>query len=135
MARMIRHNRYQPILLIAALAMLALRALTPDGYMPGSQGSGLLYELCPSGMPAEIMRALAGGGHDPHRHHHSGGDGEASVSGTEQCPIGHMLGSAIAADTSAEAELLPDAPALEAVPVVLRASARAAVYRSRAPPA
>ena len=134
---MIGHNRHQPILLIAALAMLALRALTPDGYMPASQGSGLLYELCPSGMPAEIMRALAGGGHahHDHRHHHGGADGEASVSGTEQCPIGHMLGSAMAAGTSPEAELLPDAPAFEAVPVVLRANARATVYRSRAPPA
>jgi len=123
--------RYHRALLVAALAMLSLRALTPDGYMPGSQGSGLLYELCPSAMPAEIMQALAGGGH----HHHHGDDEAESVSGTEQCPIGHMLASAFAADTGTSTELLPNAPAFEEAPVVLWQFVRTTAYRSRAPPA
>jgi len=123
------HNRR--LVLVAALATLALRALTPDGYMPGSAESGLVYELCPDGMPAEIMQALAG---DTHHHHH-GGDGSTSVSGTEQCPIGHMLASAIAVDTGAVPDVLPEAPVFTDAPVVFHFRAPATAYRSRAPPA
>jgi len=121
------------LLLIAALAMLSLRALTPDGYMPGSSDSGLLYELCPSGMPAEIMQALAGDGH--HHHGHHGGEDPSSVSGTEQCPIGHMLGSAVAIDTGVPPEFLPAAPEFDDATVFARLRIQRAAYRSRAPPA
>jgi hypothetical protein len=120
------------LLLSAFLAVLSLRALTPDGYMPGSNGSGLIYELCPSGMPAEIMRALAGGGHHHHGHHD---DDPGSVSGTEQCPIGHMLGSAVAADTSVPTGFLPVAPEFDDATVIAVLQVRRAAYRSRAPPA
>jgi len=123
--------RNRQTLLIASLVALSLRALTPDGYMPGSDRSGLLYELCPDGMPAEIMQALAG---DGHHHHHSGEDG-ASVTGTEQCPIGHMLASAVTVDTGALPELAPDAQAYDDAPATILLRARAAAYRSRAPPA
>jgi len=118
-------------LLIASLVALSLRALTPDGYMPGSERSGLLYELCPDGMPAEIMQSLAG---DSHHHHHNGDDG-ASVTGTEQCPIGHMLASAIAVDTGPLPDLVPDAAEIEEVPATIPFRVTSAVYRSRAPPA
>lgn len=121
------------LLLIAALAMLSLRALTPDGYMPGSGDSGLLYELCPSGIPAEIMQALAGDGHH-HRGHHSGKD-SSSVSGTEQCPIGHMLASAVAVDTTITPEFLLAAPKYDDVTVFVFRRIQGAAYRSRAPPA
>ena len=119
-------------LLIASLVALSLRALTPDGYMPGSERSGLLYELCPDGMPAEIMQALAG---DLHHHHHHGSEEGASVTGTEQCPIGHMLASALAVDTGALPELAPDAQAYSDVPATILLRAGATAYRSRAPPA
>lgn len=119
------------LLFVAALAMLSLRALTPEGYMPGSPSSGLLFELCPSGMPAEIMQGLAGGGHHHHKHH---GDGDA-VSGTEQCPIGHMLASAVAADTDSATDLFPVARVFEEAPVASSAVTQAVSYRSRAPPA
>ncbi|MEJ2298890.1 MAG: hypothetical protein P8X94_10400, partial [Woeseiaceae bacterium] len=79
----------QHTLLLAALAMLSLRALTPAGYMPGSPGSGLLFELCPAGMPAGVMQALGGG----HHHHAPAG---STMSDDEQCPIGHMLSGAVA---------------------------------------
>lgn len=121
------------LLLVAALAMLSLRALTPDGYMPGTKGSGLLFELCPSGMPVEIMRALAGDEH--HDHHHHGGDDSNPASGTEQCPIGHMLGSAVAADTGMPPEVLPAAPEFVDAPVRILFRIQTASYRSRAPPA
>lgn len=119
-------------LLVVALATLSLRALTPDGYMPGSASSGLLYELCPSGMPAEIMQALAG---DGHHHHHHGGSDSTSVSSAEQCPIGHMLASAVAVDTGSVPDVLPDAPIFRVAPVVVFFRTTATSYRSRAPPA
>ena len=125
--------RNKQFLLVVALAMLSLRALTPDGYMPGSAESGLLYELCPEGMPAEIMQALAGGGH--HHHHHGGSDDSASVSGTEQCPIGHMLASAVAVDMGAVSDLIPDTPFFDQPLVTVVVRARTTAYRSRAPPA
>jgi len=124
--------RNRQFLLLAALAMLSLRALTPDGYMPGSANSGLLYELCPAGMPAEIMYALAGGGH---HHHHHGSDDSTSVTGTEQCPIGHMLASAVAVDNTPTPDALPDTPFFDEIPVAIVLRAPATRYRSRAPPA
>jgi len=128
------HNRH--LLLVAALATLSLRALTPDGYMPGSAESGLLYELCPDGMPAEIMQSLAGGGH--HHHHHGDNDSPSvsvTVSGTEQCPIGHMLASAVAVDSGSTPDVLPDAPVFDDMPVATFIRTSVTAYRSRAPPA
>ncbi len=93
--------RLRHVLLFIALAMLGVRALTPLGYMPAAAGTGLLYELCPDGMPAEIMHALSGGGH----HHHHGGDKPGA---SESCPIGHMLASAIAADIDTPTVVVPE---------------------------
>ena len=125
--------RNRQLFLVATLATLALRALAPDGYMPGSADSGLLYELCPEGMPVEIMQALAG---DNQHHHHHGDDGEAtSASGSEQRPIGHMLASAIAMDTTPTSEILPDTPAYDDVPVAVLFRTSVIAYLSRAPPA
>lgn len=120
------------LILIAALAMLSLRALTPDGYMPGSKGSGLLFELCPSGMPPVIMQALAGEGH---HHHHGSDDNSGSVSGTEQCPIGHMLASAVAVDTGAQSEIAPAVAVFNDTPAFIARRSSPPAYRSRAPPA
>ena len=121
-------DRSRSLLLVVALAMLSLRALTPEGYMPGSRDSGLLFELCPAGMPVEIMRALGGG----HHHHHAD---QESGAGTEQCPIGHMLGTALAVDSGLVVEIHAVTPR----PAPERASApapsRITAYRSRAPPA
>ena len=124
--------RKRQLVLVAALVTLALRALTPDGYMPATQGSGLLFELCPSGMPVVIMRALAG---DSHHHHSDHGDDSGSVSGTEQCPIGHMLTSAVAVDTGATSGSTPDVVQFDDTLVIVAYRASLAVYRSRAPPA
>lgn len=128
-----RPLRRRQILLGTALAVLALRAFTPDGYMPASPGSGLLFELCPDGMPAEVMQALAGDGHN--HHHGSVGDTADSVSGTEQCPIGHMLASAVAhdADVVVEFRHVPEVPTT--IPVIRITGQRHSSYRSRAPPA
>ena len=99
--------------------------------MPGSAQSGLLFELCPDGMPAEVMRALAGAsGH----HHHGHGD-DPSGEGTEQCPIGHMLASAVAADVDIPLAIEPDKSLfIAALPETVR-QWQAVDYRSRSPPA
>ena len=123
--------RQQPLLLIFALAMLSSRALMPDGYMPGSRGSGLLFELCPSGMPVEIMRALGQG----HHHHHHGQSDRGSAASAESCPIGHMLSSAFAVDGDVALEIQPATPAPEAERYYSSSSVLLTAYRSRAPPA
>ena len=126
---MTRSGYRSHLLLIATLAVLSVRAVTPEGYMVGSPASGLLFELCPSGMPAEIMQALAGGQH--HHHHDKGGQSQ----GGEPCPIGHMLASAVAVDIGSSPELSPAAPGFGNVPLAEARDSRAVVYRSRAPPA
>jgi hypothetical protein len=118
--------------LLAALAMLALRALTPEGYMPAAQGSGLLFELCPEGMPAEVMQALSGGGH--HHHHGASSSGDATA-GTSDCPIGHMLGSAVAHDADGVSNIAPDTPIWIIAGVRPAQGRRHPTYHSRAPPA
>jgi hypothetical protein len=117
------------ILFVAALAMLSLRALTPDGYMPATMGSGLLFELCPDGIPDAFMQAL-GGGH----HHHHGGQDSASDSGSEQCPIGHMLASALASDVDTTTDVAPVVTLPPAYSPAGTWRQRTAVYQSRAPP-
>lgn len=124
--------RCRQLLLFLTLAMLAVRALTPLGYMPAPAGSGLLYALCPEGMPAEIMRALSGGGH---HHHHGSHHGEDKTGPSESCPIGHMLASAMAVDIDSPAVVPPEADVFvepSIVPIVGRASCH---HRCRSPPA
>ena len=126
-------HRHRQFILVAALAVLSLRAFTPDGYMPAAPGSGLLFELCPAGMPAEVMQALAGGGH--HHHHGDDGDADGAVADSAQCPIGHMLGSAVAHDMTADAEIFPVTVEFAAAPAPVIRQLRRSAYRSRAPPA
>ena len=126
-----RLNRHRHVILAAALALLSLRALTPDGYMPASAGSGLLFELCPEGMPAEVMQALSGGGH---HHHHADDPSNASVD-TGQCPIGHMLGSAVAHDAQADTDPAPATAEFAAPQIGVLITVAHSRYRSRAPPA
>ena len=120
--------RLRRLLLVIALAMLAVRALTPLGYMPASVGTGLLYELCPEGMPAEIMHKLSGGGH----HHHHGGD---KAGPSESCPIGHMLASAMAVDIESATVFVPG-PAVFVTPLPVADDCRTRFrHRCRSPPA
>ena len=125
-----RLTRHRHLILAAALALLSLRALTPDGYMPAAAGSGLLFELCPEGMPAEVMQAL-GSGH----HHHHGDDADDATVDAGQCPIGHMLASAVAHDADADTDVAPATAEFAAPPVRTHIAAAHSRYRTRAPPA
>ena len=122
-----RNNRQTVALL---LATLLLRAGIPDGYMPAAAGSGLLFELCPAGVPAGFMQALTG---SDHHHHHS--DKSESAYDTGQCPIGHMLSSAMAFDDLSQPAVIPRLPKLMATPLRVLVSRTSADYRTRGPPA
>ena len=58
------------------LALFALQAIVPFGYMPVALKSGALLQLCPQGISAELMAVLHGAGHVAHNttamadHHH-----------------------------------------------------------------
>ena len=122
--------RLRHLLLFLTLAMLSVRALTPLGYMPASAGTGLLYELCPEGIPAEIMRSLGG-----HHHHHGGHDGKNKAGPSESCPIGHMLASAIAVDLDIAAVVPPSSEVFVVSSIVAIDSRASCRQRCRSPPA
>ena len=112
------------------LATLLLRASIPDGYMPAAPGSGLLFELCPDGMPAAFSQ------HSGHaHHHHDDADSSTSQADPDQCPIGHMLAAAFAVGDFWQFDALetPDVHAL--LPVLPARSRATAAYRTRDPPA
>jgi hypothetical protein len=118
--------------MIALLATLLMRAGIPDGYMPASADSGLLFELCPAGVPESFMRALSGSDH--HQHH-----ADTATSGSHydagQCPIGHMLSSAVAFDDLWQIESAPAAQESIHTSVPTYTIQAAISQRSRGPPA
>jgi hypothetical protein len=118
--------------MIALLAALLMRAGIPDGYMPASADSGLLFELCPAGVPESFMRALSG---SDHHQHHSDSGASGSHYDASQCPIGHILSSAVAFDDLWQIESTPAAQE-STDSAVLTYTFRAAIsQRSRGPPA
>ncbi len=128
---MISASRKKQFLFVASLATLVLRALTPDGYMIGSAKSGLLFELCPEGVPPGFLQALTG----EHHHAHHGGEDDSSSVSSSQCPIGHLLFPAIAADVASLAMVVAAAPRPSDVPARPLLGSQVPGYRSRAPPA
>ena len=115
-------------LLVAAVVFA--RALIPAGYMPGSAESGLLFVLCPEGVPAGFSQFLSGSDlDDTHAHHAVAGQDD------HHCPIGHMLTSVAAADDV----WAPSPEASNSVPAVAFVhsfvSVNRSTYRSRGPPA
>ncbi|MDJ0700608.1 MAG: hypothetical protein QNJ07_12190 [Woeseiaceae bacterium] len=133
-----------PLALLLVVATLATRATIPEGYMPSAPGTGFLYELCPSAVPAEVMRVLqarrgpSAHAHHGHHGHHADTSGEPAdhtVHDGAQCPIGHLLASAVAIDMSWEADALPPAPEFEAAPVIVRLRSLRTATSSRGPPA
>jgi len=127
-----RRPRRNSLVLFLLLATLLMRAGIPDGYMPASADSGLLFELCPAGVPESFMRALSG---SDHHQHHSDPGAAGSHYDAGQCPIGHMLSSAVAFDDLWQ---IDSAPAVQESieSTVPGYTIRAAIsYRSRGPPA
>lgn len=78
-----------------ALLSFALRAIVPLGFMPASISDGKFVEICPSGMPAELVAALFG---EHHLHHGS----SAASADFSHCDLGGSFGGLAAIDTSAD---------------------------------
>jgi hypothetical protein len=134
---MLRGHKKQSFAFLLVLTTLAMRAAIPEGFMPSALGSGLLYELCPSAVPAEVMQVLRAnkghGGH--HAHHQQPNHTDHSKHDGNQCEIGHLLASAVAVDTSWQTPLPPPVT-VHALPVAIafNSSTRTS-YASRDPPA
>ena len=86
------------------LVSLMMRAGIPDGYMPSAGDNGLLFELCPAGVPETFMRALSGA---EHHQHHAAAESSKPHYDAGQCPIGHILSSSVAVDDSWQIESAP----------------------------
>lgn len=121
--------RLKPILLV--FTALLLRAAIPAGYMPAAAGSGLLFEFCPEGVPAEFMQVLSG---DDHHDHDQMGHGGMDHD-DHHCPVGHMLLSAAAVDDQWHGDAASAAPIFARYPLYTYESALRTSYLSRGPPA
>ena len=128
---MSRTSQCRPAL-VWVLATLLLRAAIPDGYMPAQAGSGLLFELCPSGVPEGFMMAIAKSGH---QHHHHGAESGDSHYDATQFPIGHLLSAAIAVDGAWPTESAPAPAPYNEILFFVPESRTPANSRSRDPPA
>ena len=63
-----RSTRHGLVATLAAIAILVRMAI-PTGFMPSSVGDGWYLQVCPDGMPAEVMVALFGESHAHHGEH------------------------------------------------------------------
>lgn len=115
------------------LAGLLIRALTPLGYMPAAEGSGLLFELCPDQMPAGFV--LQSKDSSARHHHHTNSDEGQQSTEPDQCQVGHLLFSAMAAEQAVAKFIITRAESPRSFPPNQGASRRtASVYQPRAPP-
>lgn len=128
MNRKSRHIALQ----VCVVATLLLRAAIPAGYMPAGAGNALLFEMCPSAVPADLLMAIAG---STHAHHHHGGDSDESHFNAEQCPIGQLLSVAVAVDIAYPLDAAPAAMAPNGEVAISRGSTTPLNRRSRSPPA
>lgn len=111
------------------LAAFMLRAAIPVGYMPAAPGSGLLFELCPDGMPAWFAQS------GEHAHHHHGEPDSAGEASADQCQMGHMLSSASAVGDFSQLDVVNARPDFSPAPARPERGMATATYRSRDPPA
>lgn len=101
----VRRVRYPHKLIAYWVAIaFALRALLPQGFMPGSEPFTL--KLCPTGLPAQAL-VIPGDAHAEHHHHHQGqqqghDEHQSHHQRADQCPFGAA---------SATAALLQSLPA------------------------
>lgn len=136
---MLRRRTKNSVAFLVLLTTLAMRAAIPDGYMPSAVGSGLLYELCPSAVPPEVMQVLQAnkghGGQHAHHHAHATDHSQHSQLDGNQCEIGHLLASAVAVDMVWQAQLPPAATVYALPAVITYNNATRTSYASRDPPA
>lgn len=85
-------NRPTRFVLLTLTIGLAMRALIPAGYMPGSLEGGSWFVLCSSNLPAGFsVSAVA----DEHHHRGMHGDAAGSSVVSGDCSFGHILSGAM----------------------------------------
>jgi len=126
-------NRKWQVLTTVLLTGVLLRAFIPAGYMPAAPGQGLLFELCPSGLPAGFTSAA--GDHDGHSGHHSSHNAHDENPSDGDCSLGHILSFAFidAVDVPDLDFALPTG-IIAAVSFELVTPARQYAYAPRGPP-
>jgi hypothetical protein len=83
-----KFSRLLPIVMIG----LAMRALVPAGYMPGTLGGGPWFELCSDAFPAGFSLQAQATAH----HHHAASDGEnTDTAASSDCSFGHIVSGAV----------------------------------------
>ena len=112
-------------------AVLLLRAAIPAGFMPAAAGSGLLFDLCPERVPAQLMDLLSGA------HHHGHGAMDKGEGGHDEhrCPFGLMLLHAAAVDDHWSPDATTVSHDLTDVKIYSYSSSYRTPYLSRGPPA
>lgn len=120
-----RHQRLKSALPL--FAALLLRAAIPAGFMPAAAGSGLLFEFCPEGIPAEFIQLLTGDAGHESGHTVDGHPGNDA----DPCSLGHMLLSVAAVDDAPQPEDMAAAP----TPLTFSAHSFTSVSRTHYTPA
>ncbi len=126
MIKIAAHTRRKAIALL--FVSLVVRASIPAGYMPGSLQSESLFEMCPDGLPAAMVRAFGG------YHHHGDAHDEATSDGSEQCDFGHLISPAAAGFSTTIALQPPDPSFLPERPELVAIATSTFVFSPRAPP-
>lgn len=94
-------TRTRTLIAAVMLAVFAVRALIPLGFMPVST-SPLTLEICPDGFPAALL------GHAAHHHHGDGAD-HKQHGHSDHCLFGGAGAAPLAANVAPAAVLLPQA--------------------------
>jgi len=124
---------------LLALALLAVQALIPIGYMPAAVSSGMIVQLCPDGIPPGLLAAIAGkpaGAHDHHADSATSHDDAGHSEGALDCPFS-PLGSSTAVVALFPVSIATPlhADSIERTePTVARKDRRLNNIRARAPP-
>jgi hypothetical protein len=116
-----------------ALAVFALRALVPTGWMPNVEGiAGGPFAICTGEGPAPVLSHAGHEHHHPHEHHAPGQEG----SGAHVCPFGAAPHFAATSAPVAIPEplLLASFVPLATIAIEPRFTLRHAPQSARAPP-
>lgn len=126
-------NKKWRLLATVLVTGILLRAFIPAGYMPAAPGQGLLFELCPSSLPAGFTSAL--GDHEGHHAGHDVHDAHDEHEADNDCSLGHILSFAfIDAAVASDVELAPSAGTIAFAALELILPARVHAYAARGPP-
>ena len=119
---------------------MALRALTPAGYMPGSLADGTPFVLCPSSTPGAEYFLSRGQAGQAHEHHHNQADSLADTDTPDDrpwefCPLGAAFAAAAPAHEAASTLSVDGTYLKTTAPDVLLTTPPRRIVWARGPPA